>query len=373
MKPALLAAATMLVACNGTMFDSADAAVMSRSFGDRLDRRPATLWTLRRGALSIDVTDHGATLVAVVCPDFHGNRADVILGFDDVAGYESEHNQYFGCTTGRVCNRIAKGTFTLDGYTYRLAVNNGPNHLHGGALRSLDKVLWTADVRMDGGRPTAAFRYTSKDGEEGYPGNLDVRVTYRLPNDHEIEIEYEATTDRATPVNLTNHAYWNLAGAGGPSILDHVLAIEAERYTPTDDTLIPTGEIALVAGTPLDFRKATAIGLRIDALTPTAALGYDHNFVLRDGSGLRPAAVLYDPASGRELTVLTTEPGLQFYSGNFLHGQRGKNGRLYAHRGALCLESQHFPDSVNQPQFPSTILRPGRVYRSTTVYRLGRR
>ena len=278
-----------------------------------------------------------------------------------------------GCTTGRVCNRIAKGIFTLDGYTYRLAVNNGPNHLHGGALRSFDKVLWTGDVRLEGDRPTARFRFLSKDGEEGYPGNLDVRVTYSLPNDHEIEIEYEATTDRATPVNLTNHAYWNLAGAGAPSILDHVLTIDAERYTPTDDTLIPTGEIALVAGTPLDFRQATEIGLRIDLLTKTAALGYDHNFVLRDASGLRRAAVLRHPDSGRELTVLTTEPGLQFYSGNFLKGQRGKDGRTYAHRSALCLESQHFPDSVNHPRFPDTILRPGRVYRSTTVYRFARR
>jgi aldose 1-epimerase len=373
MKLALLSAATLLVACNSMSSDDSETAVTSRPFGDRKDKKPATLWTLRRGALSIDVTDHGATLVGVSCPDFHGERADVILGFDGVAGYESEDNQYFGCTTGRVCNRIAKGTFTLDGYTYRLAVNNGPNHLHGGTMRSLDKVLWTADVRMDGSRPTARFRYTSRDGEEGYPGNLEVRVTYSLLNDHDIEIEYEATTDRATPVNLTNHAYWNLGGAGGPAILDHELTVEAERYTPTDDTLIPTGEIALVAGTPLDFRKPTAIGLRVDALTPTPALGYDHNFVLRDGGGLRKAAVLWHPASGRELTVLTTEPGLQFYSGNFLHGQRGKNGRVYTHRCALCLESQHYPDSVNKPQFPDTILRPGRVYRSTTVYRLGRR
>jgi aldose 1-epimerase len=297
--------------------------------------------------------------------------ADVVLGFDSVQGYESPANQYFGCTTGRVCNRIKHGRFTLEGYGYVLAANNGPNHLHGGTRRSLDKVLWSADVRMVGDTPTATFRYTSPDGEEGYPGALQIEVTYSLPSEHELEIDYAATTDRPTPVNLTNHAYWNLGGHGSASVLDHELTIAAERYTPTDDTLIPTGAIALVASTPLDFRQPTSIGLRIEALAGTAAGGYDHNYVLRDSPGLRPAATLRDPQSGRVLTVLTDQPGLQFYSGNFLNGQRGKGGAVYGHRSALCLESQHFPDSVNQPRFPSTILRPGSTLQTTTIYRLG--
>jgi len=345
---------------------SGPGSVSSRPFGVQRDGLPVTAYTLSRGVLEVVVTDHGATLVALSAPDRFGQEADVVFGFDDVSGYESDRNQYFGCTTGRVCNRIKAGRFTLDGYDYALAVNNGPNHLHGGAQRSLDKVRWHAQMTRVDGAPAVVFSYRSPDGEEGYPGNLDVKVTYSLPADDELRIDYEATTDRRTPVNLTNHAYWNLAGQGSKSILDHELRIDADRYTPTDATLIPTGALAPVADTPLDFRAATPIGLHIEKLTGTPALGYDHNYVLRDEGHLRPVATLYHPTSGRELTIATTEPGLQFYSGNFLHGQKGKAGATYAHRSGLCLETQHFPDSVNQPSFPSTILAPGASWRSTT-------
>jgi aldose 1-epimerase len=349
--------------------DPSAPSVTSRSFGLRRDGLPATLWTLQRGGVRASVTDHGATLVSLMLPDRRGRTADVVLGFDDVAGYESDQNQYFGCTTGRVCNRIGKGRFRLDGYDFQLAVNNGENHLHGGATRSLDKVRWKGRASQKDGGPAVVFTYDSPDGEENYPGNLAIEVTYSLPADGQLRIDCEARTDQRTPVNITNHAYWNLAGHGAPTVLDHELQIHAERYTPTDATLIPTGAMAPVAATPLDFRQSQPIGLRIESLTATPALGYDHNFVLnRSGDGLEPAATLWHPASGRQVAIATTEPGLQFYSGNFLKGQRGKGGAVYAHRSAVCLETQHFPDSVNQPSFPTTILEPGQVYRTTTVF-----
>ncbi len=344
--------------------------VHTMSFGTTKEGAPATLFRLRNGDLEIDLCDFGATLVAVRTPDRAGAVRDVVLGFDDVSGYQSERNQYFGCTTGRVCNRIANARFTLDGYEYLLAANNGPHHLHGGGPRSLDKVLWRGSATERDGVPSATFRYTSPDGEEGYPGRLDITVRYSLPNPHEIHIDYHARTDQPTPVNLTNHAYWNLAGQGGATILDHELQVLADQYTPTDDTLIPTGQLARVHSSPLDFRQPALIGGRIAQLDATGARGYDHNYVLRPGSGLRAAATLRDPGSGRTLTILTTEPGLQFYSGNFLHGQTGKGGAVYAHRSGLCLETQHFPDSVHHAHFPSVILRPGQDYRTTTVYRL---
>lgn len=362
-----LAAAALPTAC--TMLPGS---VSSRPFGFRKDGQPATLYTLQRGEIELCVSDHGATLVSLTVPDRHGVRADVVLGFDDVSGYESENNQYFGCTTGRVCNRIKGGNFTLDGYDYVLAVNNGPNHLHGGKDRSLDKVRWHAEPTRVDGAPAIAFTYTSPDGEEGYPGNLAISVTYSLPADDTLRIDYRATTDRRTPVNLTNHAYWNLAGQGSATVLDHELLLEADRYTPTDDTLIPTGEILPVDRSPLDFRKPKRIGQDIDLLTKTAALGYDHNLVLRGepaGSGLVRAAVLCHPESGRELTIATTEPGIQFYSGNFLKGQSGKGGARYLHRSAVCLETQHFPNSVNEPRFPSTILDRGKAFASSTTMR----
>lgn len=367
---AALAAALTLPAC--AMFSTPDT-VKTKPFGVRKDGAPATLWILKNGDVEATVTDHGATLVSLSCPDRMGQLADVLLGFDDVSGYESTGNQYFGCTTGRVCNRIAKGRFTLEGYDYQLAVNNGENHLHGGGPRSLDKVRWRGEATTVDGAAAVAFTYRSPDGEEGYPGNLEVKVVYSMPRPGELKVDYTAVTDRTTPVNLTNHAYFNLAGQGAPTILDHELRLFASNYTPTDATLIPTGAVDSVARTPLDFREPTRIGLRLDQLTSTAAMGYDHNYVLdRDGkAGLVDAATLYCPMSGRELRIATTEPAIQFYSGNFLNGQKGKGGASYALRSGLCLETQHYPDSVNQPRFPSVLLRRGEVFRSTTVMSVG--
>ncbi len=344
----------------------------AESFGKTKDGKDVEIYTLKSSkGLVAKVMTRGATLVQLHVPDKDGNAADVILGFDDVAGYEGEGNQYFGCTTGRVCNRIAKGKFSVDGKEYTLAINNEPNHLHGGVERSLDKVVWKAQPFGNDKGQGVAFTYTSPDGEEGYPGTLKVKVRYSVAKDsNRLSINYVATTDKATPVNLTNHAYFNLGGEGSKSVLGHALRLNADTYTPTDDTLIPTGKIESVEGTELDFRKPTRIGKRIKTLTDTAALGYDHNFVLnapKEGHKHRFAATLRDPKSGRRLQISTTEIGIQFYSGNFLMGQKGKGGKDYAHRSAICLETQHYPDSVNQKDFPSTILKPGEEYNSSTV------
>jgi len=276
----------------------------------------------------------------------------------------------FGCTTGRVANRIAKGKFTLEGKTYQLAINNGLNHLHGGVKRNLGAVVWDAETIETDQGPAVRFKYNSPDGEEGYPGNLDVMVDYILADNNALIILYAATTDKPTPVNLTNHAYFNLSGHGSETILDHEIMILASNYTPTDDTLIPTGEIAPVQKTPLDLRYPVRVGDRIDALEKTPAGGFDHNFVIdkANPTALTTCAKLRDPKSGRVMTVHTTEPGIQFYSGNFLNGQEGKDGKKYAKRSALCLETQHFPDSVNHDNFPSIILRPGETYRQKTIY-----
>jgi aldose 1-epimerase len=370
-------AVLLLHACSA--MPEAKPSVTVSAFGLAKNGQPATLWTLRSGTVEIDVTDHGATLVAVRTPDRAGFLADVVLGFDDVSGYESSDNQYFGCTTGRVANRIAKGKFTLDGYTYHLATNNGDNHLHGGALRSLDKVHWQASVIDRGAEPAVRFTYLSRNGEEGYPGNLRISATYRLLQNGQLRLDYEATTDQRTPVNLTNHAYWNLAGAGAPAaeLLAHSLQIPASTYTATDATLIPTGVLADLRGSALDFQKPTAVGLRIAELDASPAAGYDHNYVLQSplqaaAAGelppLRRAAVLHHQGSGRSVQIDTTEPGLQVYSGNHLFGQRGKAGKSYPRRSAICLETQHFPDSVNQPTFPNTVLEPGQTYQTTTVW-----
>lgn len=314
----------------------------SEPFGKTKDGTAVELYTLKsEKGLVAKVMTRGATLVQLHVPDASGKTADVIWGFDDVSGYESEGNPYFGCTVGRVGNRIAKGKFTLDGKEYALAINNDPNHLHGGVERSLDKVVWKATPFSNEKGEGVIFRYTSPDGEEGYPGNLDVTVRFFVRKDvNRLAINYTAKTDKATPINLTNHAYFNLAGEGSDSVLDHVLKLNADSYTPVDDTLIPTGEIKSVEGTELDFRKPTKVGKRIDPLTETAALGYDHNFVLNEpeqGKEYRFAASLKDPKSGRTLRINTTEIGIQFYSGNFLDGTvKGKGGKTYAHRSACA-------------------------------------
>jgi aldose 1-epimerase len=346
---------------------------VAESFGKTKDGEAVEIYTLKsESGLVAKVMTRGATLVQLHVPDKNGKSADVLLGFDDVAGYESDDNQYFGCTTGRVCNRIAKGKFSLDGKDYSLLINNEPNHLHGGGPRSLDKVIWKANPYSNEKGEGVKFSYTSPDGEEGYPGNLSITVSYFVPKAaNSISISYTATTDQATPVNLTNHAYFNLAGEGSETVLKHSLRLNADRYTPGDDTMIPTGEIASVEGTDLDFRKRTIVGKRIESIGKTAAIGYDHNFVLnapKDGEKMVLAAVLVEPESGRRMRVTTSEPGIQFYSGNFLKGQKGKGGKIYAHRSALCLETQHYPDSVNHDNFPTTILKPGETFDSKTTY-----
>jgi aldose 1-epimerase len=366
MKLAPLAALCAFSACSTMTADTPT----FRWFGSQKDGRPAMVWTLRTRGLEVDVTDYGATLVAVRTPDRGGFVDDIVLGFDDVTGYQSDANQYFGCTTGRVCNRIAKGEFVLDGYPYVLARNNGPNHLHGGASRSFDKVHWEGTPVADGGAQGVRFSYHSRDGEEGYPGNLHVTVTYWVMPGPTLKVITEARTDKRTPVNITNHAYWNLEGAGSATVLDHELQVEADTYTPTDDTLIPTGAIASVERTALDFRKPQPIGLRLHELTGTPTVGYDHNLVLR-GSGMRQVATLRAPGSGRWLEIHTTEPALQVYSGNWLRGQTGKGGKAYAQRSAVCLETQHYPDSVHHAHFPNTILEPGQAYRTETMWKFG--
>ena len=346
---------------------------VSESFGKTQDGTDVEIYTIRnKTGLTAKVMTRGATLVQLHVPGKDGTSADVVLGFDDVAGYESEDNQYFGCTTGRVCNRIAKGKFSLDGKDYTLAINNEPNHLHGGVDKSLDKLVWEASPYSNDKGSGVKFKVTSADGDEGYPGTLNVSVSYFVPNEtNSLSISYTATTDKSTPVNLTNHAYFNLAGEGSPTVLDHLLRINADRYTPTDETMIPTGELAAVEGTDLDFRGRTQIGKRIEDIGKTPAIGYDHNYVLNErpaDAKMTLAAALIDPKSGRLMRVTTTEPGVQFYSGNFLKGQKGKGGKTYAHRSAVCLETQHYPDSVNHDNFPSIILKPGATFESKTTY-----
>jgi len=336
------------------------------------------LYTLKnRNGLVVKVTNFGAIVTEVHVPDRDGQMADVVLGFDDLDGYVKEH-PYFGAMVGRYANRIAKGKFTLDGKTYTLATNNGPNHLHGG-VKGFDKAVWDATPMQTDEGPALKLTYRSKDGEEGYPGNLDVTVIYALTEYDALKVYITAKTDRPTPVNLTNHSYWNLAGHASGEILGHELMLEADRYTPTDDTLIPTGEINPVAGTPYDFRKPKTIGRDIGKISGNPAIndpgGYDVNFVLNGKAGdLRLAARVVEPASGRVLEILTTQPGIQLYSGNFLDGTNvGKGGAVYRFRNGFCLETQHYPDSVHQPDWPSVILRPGEVYSEVTVHRFSTR
>jgi len=358
-------------------------AVTQSSFGAMPDGTKIDLFTLTNAhGLEVRVITYGAVIVSIKAPDRRGRFDDIVTGFDTLDGYLTR-SRYFGAVVGRYGNRIANGHFTLDGKTYELATNNGKNHLHGG-IRGFDKVVWKGSPFERDGNTGVVLTYLSHDGEEGYPGTLNVTVTYTLTPRNELIVDYGATTDKATPINLTNHSYFNLAGDGHGDVLQHLLTIDADRYTPTDDTQIPTGEIAAVAGTPFDFRKPTPIGTRIDANDEQIRRGhgYDHNFVLRSVSvgsaslsGERSphhAARLVDPSSGRTLDVATTEPGVQFYSGNNLDGSAvGKSGHVYARRTSLCLETQHFPDSPNHASFPSTVLRPGEQFRSRTVFTFG--
>jgi aldose 1-epimerase len=335
--------------------------------------KPIEMVTLKnKSGIELTAISYGGIITSLKVPDRAGTFADVVLGFDKLENYWADPPPpFFGAIIGRYGNRIAKGKFTLGGKTYTLATNNGPNHLHGGN-KGFDKQLWTITTKDSPEGSSAIFTRTSPDGEEGYPGTLQVRVTYTLTDKNELILDYHATTDKPTPVNLTQHTYWNLAGEGSGDILGEQLTINADRYTPVDDTLIPTGELASVAGTPFDFRQPTAIGARIDQNNDQLKKGpgYDHNWVLnRKGTGVEFAARLSDPKSGRTLDIATTEPGLQFYSGNFLDGTfKGPSGHAYTKRSALCLETQHFPDSPNQPKFPSTILQPGKTYDSRTVF-----
>jgi aldose 1-epimerase len=343
--------------------------VTSASFGTTAAGAPAQLYTLRNAAgLQASITNYGGTLTSLLVPDRAGQLADVVLGFADVSGYQSpeflKSGPYFGALIGRYGNRIARGRFTLDGREYQLATNHGPNHLHGGR-RGFDKVLWQAEAAETAAGPSLTLRYVSSAGEEGYPGTLTVAVTYTLTEDNALRLTYEATTDQATPLNLTNHSYFNLNLASGADVLAHEVELSADRYTVVDEALIPTGELRPVAGTPFDFTAAHAIGARIGQVPG----GYDHNWVLR---GAQPAVRVYEPASGRTMAVTTDQPGVQFYTGNFLDDTlTGKAGIRYGRHAGFCLETQHFPDSPNQPTFPSTILRPGQTYRTTTEYRFG--
>ena len=326
--------------------------VKQQEIGKTKDGQPVYQYVLSNShGLEARVMSYGATWTHMKTPDRNGHLADILLGFDDLGGYLGEH-PYFGSTAGRVANRIAAGHFQLDGKEYQLATNNGPNHLHGGK-EGTDKVNWQGKIVGQ----SVQFRTLDRDGHNGYPGNVDMQVTYTLTEDNELRIAYMAITDKATPINLTNHAYFNLAGSG--DILRHVLWLNASRYTPVDETLIPTGEIAPVAGTEFDFTQPR----------PIQQGGYDHNFVL-DGQGFREVARVKDPGSGRQLEIFSDQPGVQFYSGNFLDGTlKGKNGVAYAKNGAFCLETQHFPDSINQPGFPDSVLRPGQRYETTTVHK----
>lgn len=345
------------------------AAIERATFGTLPDGAVVERFTLRNAAsIEVVLSSLGAAIHSIRTPDRDGRMADVVLGFETLDQWVT-NPPFFGVVVGRYANRIARGRFTLDGVTYTLATNNGQNHLHGGN-RGFDKVVWQAEPVE--GANAVAFTYASPDGDEGYPGALTVRVTYTLNDDGELQLDYTANTDKPTVVNLSNHAYFNLAGTG--TVLDHELQIHADRYTPVDETLIPTGELAAVEGTPFDFRQATPIGARITADHPQIRIGggYDHNFVLNGTSGqLRPAAAAYDPSSGRTLEVRTTEPGVQLYSGNFADPIVGRGGQAYPRHAGFCLETQHFPDSPNQSAFPSTVLRPGETFTSTTVFRFG--
>ncbi len=350
---------------NDSMQTNNKPGVASADWGEQ-DGKKVALYTLtNNNGVQVQITNYGGTVTSWVAPDKAGNRSSVVLGFNNLKGYLAKP-PYFGALIGRYGNRIANGKFSVDGKKYTLATNNGKNALHGGD-KGFDKVVWDATPATDS-TPSLTLKYTSKDGEEGYPGNLNVTVTYTLTNEDELQIDYSATTDKATPINLTNHSYFNLTGDVGNTILNHELMIDADKYTPVDTTLIPTGELKPVAGTPFDFRQPHKIGERIGQVPG----GYDHNFVLNGDMGtMRRVAKVTDSISGRMLEVFTDQPGLQFYSGNFLDGTINTDGgKPINQHDALCLETQHFPDSPNEPSFPTTILKPGETYHTVTKYKL---
>jgi aldose 1-epimerase len=347
------------------------ATVTSAPFGKLPDGTSLQLFTLTNAkGTRVRATDYGGIITSLEVADRTGQLGDVVLGYDSIDGY-LKSSPYFGSIVGRYGNRIAKGSFTIDGTGYKLAVNNGPNHLHGG-IKGFDKVVWKAAPFERAGEAGIVFTHVSADGDEGYPGRLEATITYTLTDANELAFDYRATTDKPTHVNLTQHSYFNLAGDGSGDVLGHELMLSADRYTPVDATLIPTGELAAVAGTPFDFKTPTAIGARIDDPHPQIKFGggYDHNFVVnRDGDGLVLVARVREPKTGRVMEVRSTEPGVQFYTGNFLDGSiTGKGGHVYRKRTGFCLETQHFPDSPNKPAFPSTLVRPGNEYRTRTVF-----
>ncbi|MEQ1603262.1 MAG: aldose epimerase family protein [Pyrinomonadaceae bacterium] len=350
---------------------SAKPKITKDNFGKTADGKAVEIYTLTnsRGSEARIMT-YGGTVVSLKVPDKSGKLGDVVLGFDSVADYE-KHTGFFGALIGRYGNRIAKGKFSIGGKEFTLATNNGENHLHGG-VKGYDRVVWTARPFITGTQANLELKYLSKDGEEGYPGNLKIGVVYSLSEDNELTIAYSATTDKPTIVNLTHHSYFNLAGAGNGTILDHELMIKGSRFTPTDAGSIPNGELRSVKGTPFDFTKPILIGQRIEQNDEQLRFGkgYDHNWVLdKRNRSFMLAATVYEKTSGRVMKVLTTEPGLQFYSGNFLDGSiKGKSGQEYPLRSGFCLEAQHYPDSPNRPRFPSTVLRPGQLYTQVTVY-----
>jgi aldose 1-epimerase len=339
--------------------------VKKETFGTTPDGKKVELYTLTNtNDLTAKITNYGGIITSLQTPDRNGKFADIVLGYDTLAEYIKD-SPYFGALIGRYGNRIAKGKFTLNGIEYTLATNNGPNHLHGG-IKGFDKVVWDAKPMKTKDGVALELTYLSKDGEEGYPGNLDCKVTYTLNNKDELRIYYEATTDKPTIINLTNHSYFNLAGYNSGDILGQVLMLNADSYTPVDDTLIPTSEIALVKDTPMDFTKPMPIGSRIAQVKG----GYDHNYALSSKSSLKVvSASVYEPKTGRVMEIFTTEPGIQFYTSNFLDGSLKGKGAVYNKHAGFCLETQHFPDSPNKPNFPSVVLEPGKKYTHLTIHK----
>lgn len=367
--------ATALVITTGGLLvaqqKTSKAGVEQERFGTK-DGRPVILYTLKNShGVEVRAMNYGGIIQAIRVPDRKGNFDDVVLGHDTAEGY-MPNPPYLGAIVGRYANRIANGTFTLDGKTYNLPKNDGPNTLHGGTTRTFDKVMWESQPLKD--KNGVQFEFLSKDGDEGFPGNLKMKVTYVLTDSNELVIDYEATTDKATPINVSQHSYFNLKGEGNGDILDHEVMLNADKFTPVDKNLIPTGELRPVKGTPFDFTKPTNIGSRIDENYEQLVLGhgYDHNFIInrKSGEGMTLAARVYEPTTGRVLEVLTTQPAVQFYTGNFLDGTvTGKEGHVYKRRFGFCLETQHYPDSPNHPDFPNTILKPGETFHQKTMFK----